>query len=228
MNINECFRQYEKGVIVGQNELHQISQSDKLVLTTFSCLSGEPDRLPENLGKFFASGKHKPMLRMLTELTQITSITFRVIVDDTDPVRIWGSQLPQNDITDWLKMLIEDSQQKDDFKSFELKLWSEVEKESGDSFDLVLKEIQTPRHALLVHHRLEHMRKRPPRRLVGNLKTASELRVAQFALQGRVFEKLEPRTVLVQTDTPWKIKDPPYQALRTTTLPIIHPFEEIK
>lgn len=228
MNIIEFFRRYEKGTIVAPEILHKMSQGGRLVLTTFSCLSGEPNQFPENLGKFFESGKHKPMLRMLRELKEITTVTFRVIIDDTDPIRIWGSTLPQTEITDWLKLLIEDAQQKEELQPFELKLWSEMEKESGDSFELALQEIQTPCHALLVYHRLEHMRKRPPRRLAGNLKQASELRVAQFALQGKVFEVLEPRTILVQTDTPWKVKDPPYQALRRIPLPIIHPFEEIK
>lgn len=221
----EKFTQIEKGKIVGEKELKQIISTKQITLTTFSCLSGEPDQLPENLGKFFTSGKDKVVTRLLTSLESSIAITLRVIIDDTDPVRIWGSTLHQADITEWLRMIIEDVPMRE---NIEIVLWSDLEKQGSQSFYQILETIRTPKHALLIYHRLQHMKQRPPRRLFGSLQEASERRVAQFALQGKVFEATTPNAVLIQTDSPWKVKDPPYQALRQTLLPIIHPFSEIK
>lgn len=210
----------EKGQMVAIPELCAcLKRGPEFV--TFSCLSGDQEKkiLGENLGTLFTDRKIK-VVRQVFKEHYLT-----VIIDDTEPVRIWQWDTPQEEVTGWYQLVFEESIVPE---GWTIKLWSEIERASGVIYEKIITEIAKPEYALVVYHRLEHMKQFPNKKLkwVRDLHYAAILRVAQYALQGIILEKKFPSAILLQGETPWAVKDPLFQTLRDSPLPIIHPFEE--
>ena len=187
----------------------------------FSCLSGDQEKrvLGNNFGALFTDRRVKIVKEVLGNKP------FTVFIDDTEPIRIWQWDTPQEEITGWCQLVLEDSSIPE---NWDVRMWSEFEADSGWKYEEILEEIQKPEHALVVHHRLQHMKEFPNKKLrfVRDLHKAATLRVAQYVLQGIVLEKKLPSAILFQSETPWAVKDPLFQSLRKSRLPIVHPFEE--
>jgi len=196
------------------------------VLVAFSCLSGDgaTEELEMTIGTLFETRLLRATENFLGILKENgCNMPFTVILDDCEPRRVWRWGREQKDITDWCKMVIEDS---DIPNGWSVNLWSDLEGRPALSFEDVLAEMSKPTYALVIHQHLEYMRKFPNKKLIGNFKGAALRRVAGYAFQGLILEQKMPEAILCQTETPWSVKDPIYNPLRQIPLPIIHPYPE--
>ena len=223
-NLFSVLSSSEKEEISGVAQLCWCLENDPRFIT-FSCLSGDQERqeLGENLGGLFTEKK----IHVLKQITDKVGCGFTVFIDDTEPIRIWGWSTPQKEISEWCQLVIENTTIPE---GWVVRLWSSLEENSGLKYSEVQERINRPEHALLVHRRLAHMKEFPNRKVKNlkgkDLEDAAIKRVAQYALQGLVLESKMPSAILFQTETPWAVKDPLYQAFRNSQLPIVHPLEE--
>lgn len=187
----------------------------------FSCLFGDKSGLAENLGSLFIPKRISALQSFLKEQDLL------VILDDLEPVRIWQWEISQEEITGWLQLVVEASAVPE---KWQVKLWSDFESHSEKSYNDALEKIRGAKYALHVHRLAIHMQEFPNQKanLEGKkaFQEAAVRRAAHYALQGVILEELFPSGVLLQTETPWKVKDPLFQPLRGELLPIVHPFEE--
>ncbi|MFA6445988.1 MAG: hypothetical protein WCW14_01930 [Candidatus Paceibacterota bacterium] len=194
----------------------------------FSCLSGSAtdQELGSNLGGLFIGRITKVVIGLLDELKSLGyEDGLTVILDDCEPRRVWQWSIPQEDVTTWYQMVIEDN--KDQIPtSWKVLLWSEIEAKVRISYEEILTQVNGPNYALIVHQQLEHVKKFPNKKLLGDVREAVLRRVAEYSLQGKVLEGIFPTVILIQTETPWRVKDPLYSPLRQVALPIIHPYPE--
>ncbi|MDP2788524.1 MAG: hypothetical protein Q8O46_00520 [bacterium] len=211
----------EKGEMLFISELCACLENVPMFIV-FSCLSGNHEKreLGYDLGSLFTSRRRAGIVREV-----VGEHNFMVFVDDTEPVRIWQWDAPQEEVTSWYQLVLDSS---DVPENWDVRMWSKFEVDSRFSYKDILTEMQKPEYALVVHHRLQHMKEFPNKKLrfVSDVREAATRRVAQYALQGIVLEKKLPSAILFQNETPWNVKDPLYQTLRRSRLPIIHPFEE--
>ncbi len=225
--IFKVLKDYEKGDFVGVSELCNALDKGAL-LVAFSCLSGDGvnQEIGHDIGIMFKKRRIKATTKLLSDLENAGySGGLVVILDDCEPSRVWQWSMPQEEVTFWCEMLIEDIKEIIP-KDWELKLWSEFEQESEIEYEEVLSEMRKPYHKLLVYQQIEYMRNFPNKKLVGEIREASLRRITQYALQGVVLEEICPQAILVQSETPWSVKDPLYNPLRSSFLPIIHPYDE--
>ncbi len=202
--------------------------STQPLLVAFSCLSGDgtTQELKSDLGVMFQERRKKATVKLLSELRSVGySGQLMVILDDCEPSRVWQWSTPQEEITAWCEMLVEDVKPSLP-EGWGFKLWSELEWNSGLSYELILGEMEKPTHALLLHQQLEYMREFPNKKLVSDMRAAALRRLVEYALQGVLLERKYPQAILVQSETPWSVKDPLYSSLRKRPLPIIHPYPE--
>lgn len=223
--IFSALERIEQGEFVAVPELCRTVKSGP-TFVAFSCLAGRSEKqsLGEDSGALFGS-----RLRSQTEQVMKTlrengyDFSLKVIIDDCEPRRVWQWTTPQSELTEWCRLVVGSV---DIPQGWEVVLWSDVEADTVTTFESCLLEMATPAHALSVHKHLEHMRKFPNKKLTGDIKEAALRRVANYALQGVVFEQKFPQAILFQSETPWKVKDPLYSPLRQSALPIVHPFAE--
>lgn len=223
----KLFAEREQGEIVGVPELCRALCGNP-TLVAFSCLSGDGKRteVGQDLGVMLRERKLKTVETFLTSLRGAGYTgQFQVIIDDCEPCRVWQWRVSQAEITAWCQMLVEDAMRTLP-QGWSLRLWSQLENGSGSDFDTVLEEMRQPRHAILLHQQLEHMRRFPNKKLVGDIREAAVRRLAEYALQGRVLEQKCPLAILLQAETPWRVKDALYSPLRRQRLPIVHLFPE--
>lgn len=218
----------EQGKFVGVPELCKAIQSNP-TLIIFSCLSGNgaTQELELSLGTLFETRLKKLTARFLEQLSgAVHNLPITVLIDDCEPRRVWQWSSPQDEITEWCRMVIEDSSEIP--SGWTVKLWSDLEQGTSMTFEESMIAISHSKHTLLVHQHLEHMKRFPNKKLIGNLKDAALRRVAGYALQGLVLEQKIPSAILCQSETPWGVKDPIYSPFRGSPLPIIHPYPERK
>ncbi len=217
----------EQGEFVAVPELCKAIQTTP-TLVIFSCLSGDGSKqeLGLNLGALFETRLKRLTEKFLGQLANAGhNLQIIVLIDDCEPRRVWQWNTPQKDITDWCRMVIEDSSEIP--IGWNVNLWSELEWQTSLTFEESLVKMSShPDYALLIHQHLEHMREFPNRKLIGDLREAAQRRVVVYALQGVVLEKQIPSAILCQSETPWRVKDPMYNPFRNQPIPIIHPYPE--
>ncbi len=217
----------EQGDFVAVPDLcHSIESNPTLVI--FSCLSGNgfKQELGLSLGTLFETRLKKMTEAFVGQLSEAGhNVPIMVLLDDCEPCRVWQWDTSQEEITEWCRMVIEDSSEEIP-TDWNVKLWSDLERGAKLTFEESLAKMSEPGQALLVHQHLEHMRAFPNKKLIGDIKVAALRRVAGYALQGVVLEECMPAAILCQTETPWSIKDPIYNPFRGKPLPIIHPYPE--
>jgi len=226
----EILEAFEKGEFLGLPELCSALAAGTMTLVAFSCISGsaEGQEIDQDMGTLFKKRREKEMEVLLSALEATGQKRhLLVILDDCEPRRVWQWNISQDEVTNWCRMVIEDAESQGRVPSgWEIKLWSDVEKSCAVAYDCILEQIRTPPFALLVHQHVEHMKRFPNKKLAGDVREAAVRRVAQYALQGIVLEEFIPSAILLQSETPWSVKDPLYGALRTKPLPIVHPYPE--
>ncbi|OGG41702.1 hypothetical protein A3A21_03790 [Candidatus Jorgensenbacteria bacterium RIFCSPLOWO2_01_FULL_45_25b] len=219
---------YEQGEFVALPELCIALQTEP-TFVAFSCLSGDGlvQELDLNLGAFFKKRAIEITRRFFTELRANSCRDFPLVVflDDCEPCRVWQWNVFQDDMTAWCRMMLEDAR---DWipAEWSVRLWSEIESELSFSYEQALFEVRGDSHALLLYRLAEYMRRFPNKKLVGDVNEAIRRRVAQYALQGAVLEKVFPHAILLQTEAPWSVKDLLYDTMRQTPLPIVHLYPE--
>lgn len=216
---------YEQGEFVAVPELCKALNAET-ILTVFSCLSGNgaTQEVGHDLGVMFKEKRMMVTNKLFSDLKQVGYLgQVVVILDDYEPRRVWQWSAPQEEITSWCEMLIDDIQGSLP-EGWKLKLWSRFEQDSSFDYEQVLVEMRKSAYALLVHQQLEYMKKFPNKKLIGSMKEASLRRLTEYALQGAVLEKSCPSAILIQSETPWSVKDPLYSPLRKSRLPIVHPY----
>ena len=195
---------------------------------SFSCLLGvgSEQRLGTDLGGLFLGRIKKTFVSLIEELKVLGYQNgLKVILDDYEPHRVWQWSITQEEVTLWYQMVIEEN--KDQIpEGWQIQLWSEIENKSGVCYEQMLEMVGGQDYALLVHQQLEHMKKFPNKKLLGNVRDAVLRRIAEYSLQGKVLEELFPNAILMQTETPWRVKDALYSPSRRVSLPIIHPYPE--
>lgn len=233
--IFERFEQAEFIEISGLSpRFDPIQSTMSLSLLAFSCLSGDgkTQQIDENLGTLFKDRKKKRIQPLLEALRKEGfEPRFLAILDDCEPERVWGWDVSQEDVATSCKVLIEEARSRMEIPSdWTVKLWSEIEKENNAELHhlelggSLVRELIL--HGIPFHHLKEHMRKFPNKKLVGKVEDAASRRMIHYASQGAVLEKVFFNAILLQTETPWWVKDPLYNAVRLFRLPITHPFPE--
>lgn len=200
-------------------------------LVAFSCLvgNGKSQKLSTDLGVLFTTSLRKKA-KLFMEKMKNAGYTreLLVIVDDCEPITVWGWSLTQVDVTTWYRMAIEDS---DTPSCFEVRLWSEI-REGTDR--IVRWDMVKAPDSLLLHRLCKHMRQFPNKKLRCDVMIAAKMRAAHYAYQGITLSLCIPHAILLQTETPWNVKDPLYAAgvfqivsgQTQVGFPIIHPFSE--
>ncbi len=226
-NTFRILEKYEQGTFLAVPQLCTALGTNP-IFVAFSCLtgSGRTKELHEDPGVIFRGGKIKTTSRILDDLKNTGhAVPLCVILDDCEPRRVWQWDTPQEEITAWCEMIIEDV--KNDISSdWDVIPWSRIERGLPLAYDDILGRVSVPRHALLLHQQLDHMKRFPNKKLIGDMRDAAQRRIAEYALQGKALEEAFPHAILLQTETPWRVKDPLYALLRNDPLPIIHPYPE--
>ena len=224
----EVFEETEQGKIIGLPELcDTLDNRGEIII--FSCLSGNGKRkeIDQNLGTLFQRRKKKIVQKLFTALCGAGYDTAPlVIIDDCEPSRVWQWNISQEEITCWCEMIIEAARERGDIpEKWKILLWSRIERDESVIYDEILEKVRKE-CSLWTHQHLSYMRKFPNRKLVGDIRGAAKRRVAEYALQGILLEKRFPKAILLQSEVPWRVKDPLYNLLRGQLLPIIHPLPE--
>ena len=218
---------YEQGDFVALPELcRALNQGGQFI--AFSCLSGSgsDQKLGLDMGGLFLGRIRKVVTNLILELKSLGYQNgLKVILDDCEPRRVWQWSIPQEEVSLWYQMVIEDSRDQIP-DGWQVVLWSEIERPTGVCYEQILEGLNDQNNDLLIHQQLEYMKKFPNKKLLGNIREAVLRRIGEYSLQGQVLEKVHPEAVLVQTETPWRVKDPLFSPLRQRALPIIHPYPE--
>ena len=199
----------------------------------FSCLSGNARKLElgNDLGVLFTTKlKHKAerFVRILRSAGYTSPFT--VIVDDYEPWKVWEWDISPQDVTDWYRMAVEDS---DIPSGWEVKLWSDFVRGDtpGSSAYIDYKTVPAV-NGICLYELYKHMRRFPNKKLKMDVRQAAERRARHYQVQGLELSNLIEGPILVQTETPWEVKDPLYitdgsflaGSWKRMRLPIIHPF----
>jgi hypothetical protein len=217
-------------------------EGETLTFVLFSCLTAIKGNEEIDLDffrtKFFFGGrrelssKAKRAVRLIEEIGKQTANPIQVIpiLVDTEPRRIWGWQTEQSELTAACELMIEQTPETDLLpKNWQPVIWSELEGryDGSWSFGKCLALVRGPgKHQLLVGQQEQHLADiRHEYHALGVRETAIR-RVAGYAFEGLILEKLFPRAILLQSEWPWREKDVLYQWLRAKKNPlaIIHPF----
>ncbi len=205
----------------------------------FSCLSGNGEReeLGQDLGVLFATNLRAKAERFMDLLACAGFMgRFQVIVDDTEPVKFWNWGKSQSEITTWCQMVIEEA---DIPKNWEVKLWSGLESgyamliDSGSGLppysEFYASKIAQVKSSVLFHKLFQHIRNFPNKGLQMknvSVEKATTDKLVQYQFQQLVLRRMMANGVLIQTETPWEIKDPLFHGpLGNSFGSIIHPFE---
>ncbi|TSC62773.1 MAG: hypothetical protein Athens041674_408 [Parcubacteria group bacterium Athens0416_74] len=219
----------EKGELVAVPQMCR-ALTDRPTLLAFACLSGDGSTrtLDENLGFLSSRKKCKVVEDTLSALRDAEcAASLTIIVDDFEPTRAWQWDVPQEQITDWCKLLV-DAVYGDIFERLGARalFCSELERDFEPTYESVYERVRDSKYELLVHANLQHIRKFPNKKRVGDGRESTIRKVAQYAVQGLVLEKMFPNGILLQSETPWAVKDPLYDSLRLSPLPIVHLFSD--
>lgn len=233
----EVIEREEKGEIVDVEGLcSALMEGPKFVV--FSCLSGNGERedLGQDLGVLFTSklrAKAEGFMKLLRDAGFTGKLL--VVVDDTEPVLFWGWQKSQSEVTTWCRMVVEDADIPD---GWEVRLWSDLEIEyrsvNHDRQPFSYERFYASRgseitKSVIYHRLLKHIKTFPNSGLQLKKVSAEKAtldKLIQYEFQRLVFNRLLANSILLQTETPWAVKDPLFHgSLGNSFSSIIHPFE---
>lgn len=234
----EAIENEEKGEIVDVPGLCSVlTKGPEFVI--FSCLSGNAEReeLPQDLGVLFTTSLHAKAESFMNLLTRAGFVgRLQVIVDDTEPVKFWNWGKSQSEITTWCQMVIEEM---DIPKSWDVKLWSDLESGyamvtgSGAGLpsysEFYASKITQVKSSVLFHKLFQHISNFPNKGLQMKnvpVEKATTDKLIQYQFQQLILRRMMANGVLIQTETPWEVKDPLFHGpLGNSFGSIIHPFE---
>jgi hypothetical protein len=197
----------------------------------YACLAGDgtTQQLSNTVGFLSSGKKRKAMHDFLTAIRHAGADPKIVVVfDDFEPCRAWQWDYAQEEVTLWCEILI-DEHLRDVFPGFdtEVLLCSQLESNFEPGYADVYRRICNDRaHDLLIHQNFEHMRRFPNKKRTGDERECARRKVAQYAVQGLALERRFPNGILLQSETPWRVKDPLYDPLRQAPMPVVHLFPD--
>lgn len=229
----EVIEEEEKGEIVNVPGVCSALRGDPNFIA-FSCIYGDGKResFENNPGMVFATNLKAKMEDFASRLNVAGCANpLLVIVDDTEPVRFWKWETSQEEVTTWLSMVIEDSTIP---KGWNVKLWSEIEENcsalvhelpSYEQFFHSQCEVVT--RSVSYHNLFLHIKMFPNKGLKGvPVREAVIGKLIQYKYECLLLNLMIPDIILLQTETPWEVKDPLFHnPLKNSPMNIIHPFE---
>ncbi|GEM_PF-5154395 len=233
----EVIESEEKGEIVDVGGLCSVLERPKFVI--FSCLSGngEKEELGQDLGVLFTTNLQEKAKSFSDSLASSGyNGQLLVIVDDSEPVKFWNWKMSQEDVTLWCRMVVEDS---DIPEGWEIKLWSDLESEYARTLDseasplsygeFYASKVSQIKGSVVFHKLFQHIKNFPNKGLqlkgVSVEKTTID-KLVQYQFQQLVLRSMIANGVLIQTETPWEVKDSLFHGpLGQSFASIIHPFE---
>ena len=200
------------------------------VFFAYACLAGDgrTEKLQESLGFLSSERKTKKVRDLIIEMRKTGCHSpLIVVIDDFEPCRAWQWEKPQNEVTEWCRLLTA-TLPGAAFAGCDVQFFLCSDLESGfvPRYEDVYPEVAGSQYEVLVHQNLRHIRRYPNKKRIGNERESTVRKVAQYAVQGLVLERIFPNGVLIQTETPWSVKDPLYDSLRQNPLPIVHLFPD--
>lgn len=228
LSMFEVIEDAEQGQILAVPELcSALNVGPKFVL--FSCLSGNGDKeeLGQDLGVLFTSKLRSKTERFMSLLEGAGFAgRLKVIIDDEEPTSCWGWKVPQQEIVTWCRMVMEETNVP---PGWEVLLWSEV---TSRLFQIVSRPqpqwlMDVCNNSIEIHRLFRHMTDFPNKGLRKmRAHEALARKVSHYAYQGVCLKHLFPNAILIQTETPWEVKDPLFRGpLGNSVASIIHPFE---
>jgi len=234
----EVIEKEEKGEIRDVPGLCKALMQLPPVFVFFSCLSGDGKREEsgQDLGVLFTTSLRQKM-EQFTALLSNTGFrpTTLIIIDDTEPVRFWNWNILQEEVTTWCRMIVKETNIPNYWC---ISLWSDLEKirETNlyvdGTFASSYEEYRRIRgdkvvRSVAYHKLLQHIKQYPNKGLKTlSAQEATINKLVQYEFQGEILKKVVPNAILVQTETPWEVKDLLFHnQLRKSVASIIHPFE---
>lgn len=229
----EVLEREEKGEMINVPGLCR-ALADDPKFVAFSCIHGDGKReeLEANLGMVFEKALKAKVEGFINQLkTAGYRNQFLVIVDDTEPIRFWKWETTQREVTTWLDMVIEDA---DIPTGWNVKLWSRLEAsciEQDHTLPLYEKFFATQlgvvAQSVPYHNLFRHVSKFPNKGLRDvPVREAVIGKLIQYKYECLALNLLLPNLILIQTETPWEVKDPLFRnPLDDSPMNIIHPFE---
>jgi len=238
LNLFQVIESEEHGEFSGSS----VSSLCRVLATTpqflaFSCLSGngEKEELSQNLGILFTTRLRNRAEQFVKKLTTAGyHERLLVVIDDSEPRQVWSWQISQIDATDWYRMVIEDC---DIPNCFDVQLWTDILRKTNTLDSSISGEFSIVKDTddISLFRLSKHMRQFPNKKLIGDISVAAKARAKHYSHQGIELSRRIPNAILLQTETPWNIKDQLYTSASIVTtggeytkleLPIIHPFPE--
>ncbi len=227
-------KEYEKGEINFTPDFRNALGAETIQFVTFVCLGSVPhkEQLRSDLAKtkFFSS-----YLKTAKDLfekfkAQGLKTRFTLFLPDVEPVRTWGWQVNQEEITTACQRMVTKFSPRLP-ENWNLKLWSEVEfsQEPGrGSYGESLNWVRQNAPEDILNPETEFLRdfgvQFPEILLRGTPESVAKKQLAAYADEGRVLQQYFPQAILLQADTPVNRKDAMFMLLRSRALPIAHPF----
>ncbi len=241
----EVVDKYEQGELIVYPQTYEALEQQPITLVAFSCLAALKGKqeLRVDLFETFFFKKFFKRAKMLTEELRSTGsdVTLTVILPDMEPIRTWGWEVPQEDITTYCQVMAEEAEVKLP-EGWSVKLWSELEAEfaskvsynpslcSDMSWVSSVRKQAYSLFALILKGETDYIRNFsshfPEITTKGDAEEIAIRQMAAYAHEGCILEYLFPKAVLLQSDFPAKRKDKMFGCWRGgNSLPIIHPFK---
>ncbi|MFH1405142.1 MAG: hypothetical protein ABIH21_03535 [Patescibacteria group bacterium] len=227
----KIFQTYEQFGFVSPAKVIHLCNDDSLTFIAFSCLgtyTGKEElRLDLEQTYFFRSSRIAPIAQQMCHQLEVLGLQVhvRIFLPDLEPRRTWGWHTAQTEITTACELMRECGLSLLP-PNWSLQLWSEVEAmfPTLPDFEAQIQWAEKTQ-PLLVHQVIECLKCFPNILFQHGIRHAAIRQVAGYAREGAVLESLFPNAILLQSETHHEHKDLSYQPLRTTPLPIIHPFK---
>jgi hypothetical protein len=217
-----------------------------LTFIVFSCLAverGKEELVLDFAKTMFFNGGRKPLssetkraIRLVRDIEAMgISVKVVPILVDTEPRRTWGWSVPQQELTLACQLMIEEAVGSELLPSnWQPMVWSEIEGRYGGVLKNPPEHIprfhpDQAKYQLFIAQQEKHLRGfSGDYHFPAGIHEAAVRQVAAYATEGVVLENVYPNAILLQSEWPWREKDPLYQWLRLILkkkpLPIIHPF----
>ncbi|MDH4358683.1 MAG: hypothetical protein OEV37_01880 [Candidatus Berkelbacteria bacterium] len=217
---------HEVGEIVGLSRLCQALGKSQIEFITFSCPKAARDReeVELDLGKtVFVERFGGQAKKLLGQIERVIPVRLTIIVPDLEPLRSWGWQTDQEEVTELWRMMIADGQ-KELPANWQSVLWSDLEARSAIDFESFAAHAsrlaETERLAREYRQsaiRLTRLIRQDPRK-------HAQSKVVQYAYEGKALSELFPNAILIQSEQNAPLVKDRMYSLVGESLPIIHPF----
>lgn len=205
-----------------------------ITFVVFACLGtiARKEELCLSLSETIFFKKFRRQAKILLQTLQTAGIPSKllVILPDLEPRRTWGWQIPQDELSGFCRLMIDDSITSLP-EGWTVHLWSDIEagvEEAKCSYDEAIRWSLASAPELILHGEREFFQRfaelHPDIVVWSPPDLLARKQIAAYAHEGRVLETRYPNAILLQADTPISRKDAMFNLLRREPLAIAHPF----